>query len=74
MRFNELVGVAAGEMPCTTYKLVAPGLPDQSYLVLKLQGSSACFSGSRMPKGMPALTAAQIQLVRDWIANGAPNN
>jgi len=27
-----------------------------------------------MPKAMPALAPAQLQLFRDWIANGAPNN
>lgn len=72
--YSALVGVASTESPCTAYKLVAPGQPDQSYLVFKLQGSGACSSGSKMPKAMPALPAAQLQLIRDWIANGAPNN
>jgi hypothetical protein len=44
-----------------------------SYLIWKLQGSGACFQGSRMPKGAP-LTAAQIATVSGWIAAGAPNN
>jgi hypothetical protein len=69
--YAAIVGIAATE--CTSTKLVAPGQPDQSYLVFKLEGSGTCFTGSRMPKGA-ALTAAQIQLVRDWVANGAPNN
>jgi hypothetical protein len=72
--YASLVGIASTEAPCTAYQLVAPGQPDQSYLVWKLQGSGACSSGSRMPKAMPALPAAQVQLIRDWIANGAPNN
>lgn len=72
--YRALVGVASSETPCTSYKLVEPGQPDRSYLVFKLQGSGACLNGSRMPKAMPALPAAQIQLFRDWIANGAPNN
>ena len=50
------------------------GQPDQSYLVWKLQGSGGCYSGSRMPKGASALSASNLQLIRDWIANGAPNN
>jgi hypothetical protein len=58
---------------CTELDLVKPGAPDQSYLVFKLQGSGSCFQGSRMPKSAP-LSTAEIQLVRDWIANGAPNN
>ena len=72
--YGALVGISANEAPCTSYKLVVPGQPDQSYLVFKLQGTGACSSGSQMPKGMPALAPAQIQLFRDWIANGAPNN
>jgi hypothetical protein len=68
-----LVGVPSTQAPCTSYQLVEPGQPDRSYLVFKLQGSGACSSGSRMPKAMPALTATQIQLFRDWVANGAPN-
>ncbi|HEU4728570.1 MAG TPA: hypothetical protein VFT22_11785 [Kofleriaceae bacterium] len=72
--YGALVGPSSTEAPCTGYRLVAPGQPDQSYLVFKLQGSGACTSGSRMPKGAAALSAAQLQLFRDWIANGAPNN
>lgn len=67
-----LVGVASRQ--CTTTQLVNPGNPDQSYLMFKLQGSGPCMMGSRMPKAAPTLTAAQRQLVRDWIVNGAPNN
>ncbi len=59
---------------CATTKRVKPGAPDESYLVHKLQGSGPCFLGSRMPKGAPALSATQMQSVRDWIANGALAN
>ena len=72
--YGALVNVSSKEAPCTSYKLVAPGKPDQSYLVFKLQGTGTCFSGGVMPKGMPALSPTQLQLFRDWIANGAPNN
>jgi hypothetical protein len=72
--YSSLVGPSSMEAPCTSYKRVVPGQPDQSYLIFKLQGSGACFSGSRMPKAMPALAPAQLQLFRDWVANGAPNN
>ena len=67
----ELVGVASQQCPAT--QLVKPGAPDQSYLMFKLQGSGPCMTGSRMPKG-GSITAAQIQLVRDWIVNGALDN
>jgi hypothetical protein len=31
-------------------------------------------SARRSPRGRAALSAAQMQLFRDWISNGAPNN
>jgi hypothetical protein len=67
-----LVGIAS--VQCPSVQLVNAGNPDQSYLVWKLQGAGPCFAGSVMPKGLPLLSSTQIQLVRDWIANGAPNN
>ena len=72
--YAALVNVNSTEGSCTGYKLVAPSKPDQSYLMFKLTGTGACLSGSRMPKAAAALTATQLQLFRDWIANGAPNN
>jgi hypothetical protein len=50
---------------------VLPGNPDASYIVRKLEGASGIVGG-RMPLGGPYLTQAQINNVRDWIANGAP--
>jgi hypothetical protein len=52
---------------------VAPGNPDASYLVRKLEGAPG-ITGQRMPFGGPFLDAAAIQQVRAWIAAGAPNN
>lgn len=69
--YAALVNVASGDCPATLR--VKPGAPDQSYLVHKLQGSGPCFVGSRMPKAAPALSAAQIRQIRDWIATGAPS-
>lgn len=69
--FAALVNVSSTE--CAANKLVAPTLPDQSYLVWKLQGTGPCFLGSQMPKGQP-LAAADIATVRSWILAGAPNN
>ena len=70
----ELVGIAATQ--CGTIQLVAPGAPNDSYLIDKLVGSNpgGCFIGTRMPKQDTSLTAAEIQAFRDWIANGAPDN
>lgn len=64
-------------------KYVVPGDPAQSllYLVLGSDPSmgGACTSGSnvpleRMPKGLPALSAAEIEIVRRWIEEGAKDN
>jgi len=48
---------------------VAPGDPDNSYLVQKLEGTAA--GGVQMPRNQPPLSVATIQAIRDWIANGA---
>jgi hypothetical protein len=66
-----LVNVASAEVP--SLLRVNPGNPDQSYLVQKIQGNAAV--GSRMPaNGPPFLSQAQVDLVRAWIAAGAPQS
>ncbi len=70
--YAELVNVDSfqGAAHQAGLKRVAPGDPDNSFLVIKIEGPPLVM-GSRMPLiGLP-LTAAQIQLVRDWIAQGA---
>jgi hypothetical protein len=47
---------------------VAPGLPDNSYLVQKLEGSAG---GAQMPLGGAPLDPAEIAAIRLWITNGA---
>jgi hypothetical protein len=77
---NLLSGVAHARLVnqpsayCPAIDRVEPGRPDQSFLMWKLQGSGACFFGSRMPLGGAALDADELQLISDWIGNGAPNN
>lgn len=51
---------------------VEPGDPASSYLYRKVTGSSIV--GERMPFASPPLTDAQMQLVRNWILRGAPND
>src|SRR5688572_15948266 len=64
-----LVNVASNEVPALLR--VNPGNPDASYIVQKIQGTAAV--GVRMPaNGPPYLSQAQIDLVRGWIAAGAP--
>lgn len=68
--YAALVGIAASQ--CANRLRVAAGDPDSSYLIDKLRGVDLC-SGTRMPKGAP-LPGAQIQLIVDWVAQGAPDN
>ena len=70
--YGELVNKPSGQ--CSAYKLVEPTAPERSYVVMKLSAGGPCFIGTRMPKAAMALSSTQIQLVRDWIYNGAPNN
>jgi hypothetical protein len=70
--YASLVNVASVE--CPAFMRVLPGDPDASYVVFKLQGFGPCFSGVQMPFGAPPLPPAQIQLVRDWVMQGAANN
>ncbi len=65
--YAALVGVASSGKPDET--LVIAGDPDNSYLVKKLEDASG-IAGDAMPSTGP-LTDAQIQLIRDWIADGA---
>ena len=62
-----LVGIASGEQP--NLMRVAPGDPNNSYLIQKLEGTAAI--GERMPAGLPALPQADINVIRQWITDGA---
>ena len=52
------------------YKLVNPGSPDDSYIVMKVENRD--ITGSQMPLGGTPLSTEQIEKIRDWIAAGAP--
>jgi hypothetical protein len=64
------VGVDATELP--GFKRVAPGNAADSYLYMKIAGDPRIV-GDRMPFG-GTLTAAEIDVVRAWIAAGAKDN
>jgi hypothetical protein len=68
--FAALVNVASIEVP--NLDRVAPGNPDNSYLIHKIEGTAAV--GVRMPQGGPFLNQATIDMIRQWITDGAPNN
>ena len=52
---------------------VKPGDPDSSYVVWKLEAHVG-IQGVRMPKDRPAMSAADLQLFRQWILEGARDN
>ena len=60
------------EVPCIGTPLVVPGSPDASVLMMKLASTTCGFS--QMPLGGQPLSATDITTIRDWIAEGAPNN
>lgn len=51
---------------------VKPGSAAESYLINKLTGSGIV--GERMPMGKPPLPDSLVQIVRQWINDGAANN
>jgi hypothetical protein len=69
--YRNLVGVASSQ--CTGKIRVKAGSVADSYVVNKLTGVGIC-SGTLMPKADTALTGAQLDLIRNWICQGAPNN
>ncbi|RKG94715.1 PKD domain-containing protein, partial [Corallococcus sp. CA053C] len=72
--YSSLVNVTSTANGCTSLKLVAPGDPDQSALVKKLEGT-AC--GTRMPRNNQTYFNQhpdQLILVRSWILAGAAND
>lgn len=68
--YAQLVNVPSRQRP--DLMLVAPGDPEHSYLIQKLEGRPGIV-GLRMPRnGPPFLTEGQIRVVRRWIEIGAP--
>lgn len=66
--FALLVGIASNEVPGLLR--VNPNTPDQSYLIQKLEGTAAV--GGRMPlSGPPFLPQTTIDVIRQWITDGA---
>jgi len=65
--YGMLVGVASSE--ASSILRVAPGNPNNSYLIQKLEGTASV--GAQMPLGAPALEQAAIDVIRQWISDGA---
>lgn len=65
--YGMLVGVASTQS--SSVLRVSPGNPNNSYLVQKLEGSASV--GAQMPLGAPPLPQASIDVIRQWISDGA---
>lgn len=65
--YGDLVDVPSQEVP--SLKRVDPGDPDNSYLVQKIEGTAAV--GGRMPLGGSRIPQEEIDLIRQWISEGA---
>jgi hypothetical protein len=65
------VGVPSNERP--KLDLVAPGDPDDSYLVRKIEGGPD-IAGDLMPIDAPPLDPDEIAAIRQWITECAPDN
>jgi hypothetical protein len=68
--YENLVKIKSTEVP--RYMRVDPGIPDSSYIVMKLEGRQAV--GRRMPLIGKPLSEKEIKSIRDWIASGAKND
>jgi hypothetical protein len=66
--YNDLVGVPSVEVP--SFMRVKAGDPDNSYIILKLEGSNL-ISGGQMPLNETPLLPSVIDVIRQWITNGA---
>lgn len=57
----------------TGFEAILPGKPDESYLVSQITPAKPG-EAAEMPKGRDALAAAEIELIRQWILQGAKND
>ena len=68
--FSNIVNVPSSQVP--SLSRIEPNDPEESYIIDKLEGTQAV--GGQMPLGQSPLPAQTIQLIRDWITAGAPDN
>ena len=69
--YDNLVGVRSVEQ--SNLFRVAPGSPDSSYIIHKLEGGPN-ITGGQMPLNRPPLSQETINAIRVWISQGAPRN
>ena len=66
--YGNIVGVAAAEL--SGHERVTPGDPADSYLFMKVTDDPRIQGDAMPPQGTP-LSAQRVQLLQDWIAQGA---
>jgi mono/diheme cytochrome c family protein len=75
LSYNNLVSAPSSESKLLR---VVPGKPEDSYLMHKLQGTQLSVGGigDAMPRTDPPrrLDPAQLELIRNWILQGAPKD
>ncbi len=69
--YSNLVNVNSSQIP--QLQRVKPGDPDQSYLIMKLEGDPQ-IQQARMPFNSNPLPQSTINVIRQWISDGAQNN
>ncbi|MBI3786515.1 MAG: hypothetical protein HY270_24260 [Deltaproteobacteria bacterium] len=73
--YGNLVGAASANEAAFSAGLqrVVPFNPDSSFLLIKVTTPGAG-QGTRMPRDGAALSPSDIELIRSWIASGAPGS
>jgi hypothetical protein len=69
--YADLVGVPSDEVP--SLKRVKPADPDSSYITIKLTNGPGIVGG-QMPLDETPLPQSTINVIKQWIANGAPQS
>ncbi len=74
--FNPATGIVEVASQQSSLLRVESFSSDDSYLIHKLEGTQASVggAGSSMPSGAVALSQEAIQVIRDWIDQGAQDN
>jgi hypothetical protein len=73
--YDHVVGPISVWAPAAGYKIVYPTKPDSSVIIWRLRGvTPGGVTLNRMPKFGPALPAATIQEIYDWIFEGAADS
>jgi hypothetical protein len=71
--FDAKTGLVGADSNLSTKLRVAPGAPEDSFLVEKLEQSMPS-GGAQMPLQPERLSAAEVDTLRTWIADGAAND